>query len=132
MGRAAAGVRGLSLRKGDAVISMDVITGAPDLLAVSADGYGKRMKLKEFSAQRRGGKGHIVMKLRKGDEVAAIRLINPDDELLFVTLKGTMTRQAAEGISTQGRYAKGTRLQRLDEGDSLVDVARVVKAEEKV
>jgi DNA gyrase subunit A len=131
MGRTASGVKGISLRKGDKAVSMDIVTGNPDLLMVSADGYGKRMKIKEFEPQRRGGKGHIAMKLRDKDEVAALCLINADDELLFVSSKGTMTRQAAEGISAQGRYAKGTRLQRMDEGDYLVNVARVVKSEEK-
>jgi DNA gyrase subunit A len=58
--------------------------------------------------------------------------IDKDDELLFVTGKGTMMRQEARGISTQGRYAKGVRLVRLDQSDYVVDLARVVKEEEKV
>jgi DNA gyrase subunit A len=132
MGRAAAGVKGISLRKGDNVVSMDIVEKDADLLAVSASGFGKRMKVEEFSAQNRGGKGHIAIKLRKDDEVAKMMLIHKDDELLFVSSKGTMMRQKASGISTQGRYAKGVRLQRLDEGDYLVDLARVVKAEEEM
>ncbi|MFA4858023.1 MAG: DNA gyrase C-terminal beta-propeller domain-containing protein, partial [Candidatus Margulisiibacteriota bacterium] len=70
--------------------------------------------------------------LRKDDEVSKMMLIHKDDELLFVSSRGTMMRQTASGISTQGRYAKGVRLQRLDDGDYLVDLARVVKAEEEV
>ncbi len=132
MGRSAGGVRGISLRKGDKVISMDVIVDTPDLLMVSSQGYGKKMKLEEFGVQNRGGKGHIAMKLRDKDEVASLRLITKDDELLFVSARGTMLRQAASGISTQGRYAKGVRLQRVDEGDSIVGVAVVVTKEEQV
>jgi DNA gyrase subunit A len=132
MGRAASGVRGIRLRKGDRVVSMDIVDPKQDLLAVSADGYGKRMAIKEFGAQARGGKGHIAIKLRKGDEVAKMMFLHEDDELLFVTGKGTMMRQEAKGISTQGRYAKGVRLVRLDQGDYIVDLASVVKEEEKV
>ncbi len=132
MGRAASGVKGITLKKKDGVIAMDIVTEVADLLVISKKGFGKRMKIKEFKVQRRGGKGMIAMKLREDDQVARMRLINPDDELLFVTGKGTMSRQKAKGISTQGRYAKGVRIQRLEEGDYIVDVARVVKEEEKV
>ncbi len=132
MGRGAGGVRGISLRKGDRVVSMDAILEQADLLAISEQGFGKRMQIKEFKAQRRGGKGLTAMKLRKNDLVARMRLINPDDELLFVTAKGTMSRQRAKGISTQGRYAKGVRIQRLDKDDYIVDLARVAKEEESV
>ena len=132
MGRAAAGVRGIRLGKKDRVVSMDIVETGQDLLAVSAEGYGKRMPIKEFGAQSRGGKGHIAIKLRDKDSVGKMMFIHKDDELLFVTSRGTMMRQGAQGISTQGRYAKGVRLVRLDSGDHLVDLARVVKEEEKI
>jgi len=131
MGRTAAGVKGITLRKGDSVVSMDIVIEKLDLLEVSKGGYGKRMKIKEFRVQHRGGKGLTAMKVRKGDEVARARLIEEDDELLFVSAKGTISRQTAKGISTQGRYAMGVRIQRLDKDDYVVDVARVVKSEEK-
>ncbi|MFA5034233.1 MAG: DNA gyrase subunit A [Candidatus Margulisiibacteriota bacterium] len=130
MGRAASGVRGIRLNGKDYVVSMDIITDGGDLLAISKAGYGKRMKLDEFSAQNRGGKGHIAIKLRDGDEVSQMKILQPNDELLFVTAKGTMSRQKASGISTQGRYAKGVRIQRVDEGDYVVDLARVISDEE--
>jgi len=131
MGRAAAGVRGIRLGKKDALVSMDIIRDGGDLLAISAGGFGKKMKLNEFSAQKRGGKGHIAIKLRDKDQVAKMVIIQPSDELLFVTASGTMSRQTAAGVSTQGRYAKGVRIQRVDEGDYIVDLARVVTSEEK-
>lgn len=131
MGRTAAGVKGITLRKGDSVVSMDIVTEKMDLLEVSVDGYGKRMEMKNFRVQGRGGKGLTAMKMRKGDGVARARLIEEDDELLFVSAKGTISRQKAKGISRQGRYAMGVRIQRLDKDDYVVDVARVVKSEEK-
>lgn len=129
MGRAASGVRGIRLGKGDVVVSMDLVENKGDLLAISQGGFGKRMKISEFSAQSRGGKGHIAIKLRDKDKVARMIIIQPDDELLFVTGNGTISRQKASGISTQGRYAKGVRIQRLDASDYVVDLARVVDEE---
>jgi DNA gyrase subunit A len=130
MGRAASGVRGIRLGKGNTVIDIDIVEEKGDILAISQGGFGKRMKIKEFGTQNRGGKGHIAIKLRDKDTVARMEVIFPDDELLFVTAKGVMSRQLASGISTQGRYAKGTRIQRVDEGDYIVDMARMVKEEE--
>jgi DNA gyrase subunit A len=131
MGRTAGGVKGITLRKGDAVVSMDIVSEKMDLIAVSKNGYGKRMEIKEFKTQHRGGKGLTAIKLRDKDEVARARLIEEDDELLFVTANGTVSRQKADGISRQGRYAKGVIIQRMEKGDYIVDLARVVKKEEK-
>ncbi|MFH2033846.1 MAG: DNA gyrase subunit A [Candidatus Margulisiibacteriota bacterium] len=131
MGRTAAGVRGIRLGKEDKVVTMDIISEKGDLLAISLGGFGKKMKIKEFGCQNRGGKGHIAIKLRKGDNVAQMKMVEPEDELLFVTAQGTMSRQKASGISTQGRYAKGVRIQRVDEGDNIVDLARVITPDEE-
>lgn len=130
MGRSASGVRGIRLAKGDVVIDLDMVVNKGDLLAISQKGFGKRMKVAEFSTQNRGGKGHIAIKLRDKDKVARMKIILPDDELLFVTAQGTMSRQTASGISTQGRYAKGVRIQRIDDDDQIVDLARVINEEE--
>ncbi|MFA4843703.1 MAG: DNA gyrase subunit A [Candidatus Margulisiibacteriota bacterium] len=130
MGRTAAGVRGIRLQKKDAVVSMDVLNDGGDLLVISRGGFGKRMKLDEFSAQNRGGKGHIAIKLRDNDTVSQMKIIHGSDELLFVSARGTMSRQKASGISAQGRYAKGVRIQRVDEGDYIVDVASIISNEE--
>jgi len=129
MGRAAAGVKGIRLKKADRVISMDVIAEGKEIVAISAGGFGKRMKVDEFRRQRRGGGGIKAIKLRSDDKVAGICLISPDDELLFVTAKGTISRQKAKGISMQGRYARGVRIQRLDKDDYIVDFVRVAKEE---
>lgn len=130
MGRAASGVRGIRLGKGDVVVSMDIVDEKGDLLAISQGGFGKRMKIKEFGAQGRGGKGHIAIKLRNKDSVASMKIIHPEDELLFVTANGTMSRQKASGVSTQGRYAKGVRIQKVDPDDYIVDLGRVISEEE--
>ena len=40
MGRTASGVRGVSLREGDYVIGMDILTPDREVLVVSEKGYG--------------------------------------------------------------------------------------------
>jgi DNA gyrase subunit A len=60
MGRAAGGVTGMSLGKGDSVIGADVVKKEykkPELLVVMANGYGKKTNLKEYKVQKRAGSG---------------------------------------------------------------------------
>ncbi|GAH68487.1 unnamed protein product, partial [marine sediment metagenome] len=61
MKRTAAGVRGIALKKGDRVISLDIIKkgSAKDakFLVITARGYGKQTHLSNYKIQRRGGTG---------------------------------------------------------------------------
>src|SRR6185369_14042310 len=58
MGRTAGGVRGMSVKKGDRVVSAEVIPAleAKDasLLVIMSKGYGKRTKMSEYKIQGRG------------------------------------------------------------------------------
>src|SRR5881392_1511086 len=58
MGRDTGGVKGMGLRKGDEVISSDVVgNNDGDLLVVTENGYGKRTKLADYPRKGRGGLG---------------------------------------------------------------------------
>ncbi len=74
MGRDAAGVNGIRLRKDDHVIRMDLVGNESKyLLVVTEKGYGKRSPLDEYKDQRRAGQGMSAVKLtpKTGDLVAA-------------------------------------------------------------
>ena len=78
MGRTAAGVRGISLRKGDFVGAFDVIS--PDklgykVLVVMDNGFAKLTELKEYKVQKRGGKGILTAKVtpKTGELVSSHR-----------------------------------------------------------
>ena len=60
MGRPAYGVRGITLDKGDYVISVAAVPDDIEMLSISANGFGKRTKLEEYRFQSRGGKGVIT------------------------------------------------------------------------
>ena len=51
MGRSAFGVRGITLRDGDAVVAMEVLRPGGTILSVTEQGYGKRTELDEYSVQ---------------------------------------------------------------------------------
>ena len=133
MGRNAAGVRGMRLRKGDHVISMALVrTGETELLTVLESGYGKRTHVKEYRKTRRGSQGVVTtnMKIAKSPVVGALE-IEPGDELLVTTVGGIVIRCPVDEIRQTGRAARGVRIQRLDEGDKVTAVVRLVRPKEE-
>jgi DNA gyrase subunit A len=130
MGRAAYGVKGVNLTKGDYVIGMVAVRHDSTLLVVTENGYGKRTSIEDYRVTNRGGKGVINVKTsERNGEVVAIMEVVDSDELILITRKGIANRQAVSQIKVIGRNTQGVRLINLDEGDLLIDVARVVKEE---
>jgi DNA gyrase subunit A len=133
MGRATAGVKGITLKKGDDLLSMDVVSeGTPvaDLFMITERGFGKRTAFSEFRAQGRGGQGVIAMKT-SGDrgKLAGVRVVRPDlHELVIVSNLGTTIRIDAESVSRQGRAAQGVRVMNLRAGDGVSAIAKVVSS----
>ena len=75
MGRAARGVRGVSLRKGDYVVAVCAVSpeGLEKMLSISEQGFGKQTTVDSYRLIKRGGKGVINMKTtaKTGNVVAA-------------------------------------------------------------
>jgi DNA gyrase subunit A len=131
MGRTAAGVRGLRLRKSDVVVGMVVARPDSTLLVVAERGLGKRTDVEAYRFQHRGGSGVINLKTSaKTGQVVAVKAVQEDEQLMIITRNGVVNRQRVAEISVIGRATQGVKLVNLDEGDTVVDVARVVTDEE--
>ncbi len=129
MGRATGGVKGITLKGGDDVLSMDVISDdAADLFMITDKGYGKRTALSQFRAQGRGGQGVIAAKTGNGrGRLAGVQVVKSDlHELVIVSNLGTTIRIDAGSVSRQGRNAQGVRVMNLRAGDSVSAIAKVV------
>ena len=130
MGRTAAGVRGIRLRKGDECVGVCRWGSGRFLLSVSENGYGKRTPLRAYlrggeAAQSRGGLGMRNFKLsEKTGKIAAAKVVNGDEDLLLVSDDGTMIRISVSEISVQGRSTQGVRVMRLSEGSLLISMAK--------
>ena len=131
MGRTAAGVRGMRVRTGDEVVSVDVARDDTAILMVTEAGYGKRTQLEHYNAQGRGGQGVIGIKLtgKKGHVVAAF-MVGIDDEIVAVSSGGVTIRMPVREISSQGRGATGVRVMNLDDGQTVASVAPIFAADE--
>jgi DNA gyrase subunit A len=158
MGRAAGGVNGMDLAKGDFVVSMDA--AQPDfgiiqkefkketqdldelesdqiresltslMLTVAEKGYGKRTPLAEYRVTSRGGKGVINLKStdRNGPVVAALQ-VREESDVMIITGQGKVIRVHSGEIREAGRSTQGVRLLRLEEGDRIAAAAAILEEE---
>ena len=97
-----------------------------DLLIISSQGMGKRVKMQNFPVHHRGGKGIILMKFNQPDnEVIGIQLVSGQEEILISSQNGTLIRINCSEISVQGRATRGVTLVRLYKGDLISSFALV-------
>jgi len=143
MGRVAAGVRGIRLRKGDYCVGAVRAREGGALLTVTKNGYGKRTEISEYyrgagvsddgesEVQSRGGygkKNYIITE--KTGKVADIKVVDDIDDVLIISDDGTIIRMAAADISVYGRATQGVRLMRIGDDARVISIARTEKEEE--
>ena len=132
MGRAATGVRGVSLKPGLRAIGMIATSENASVLTVTELGQGKRSKVKDFRLTKRGAGGVLALKTTpKTGPMVAMMEVAEDDELIIITANGVVIRTSMDKIREMGRVTQGVRLIKLDSGDKVADVAKVVKDEDE-
>ena len=131
MGRTAAGVRSINLRKNDIAVCMDIAVEDEDLLVISENGFGKRTPVTEYKVQRRGGTGLITYKLsEKTGKVIGATVCKEDDELMLINTSGVAIRINVSDISVTSRAAMGVRLMRTSEEEKIAAIAKISATEE--
>ena len=142
MGRPAAGVRGITLEKDDAVVALAVVVKDATLLVAGENGIGKRtpfdMVLENgtiepvYRLQSRGGKGIITMKANeKTGRVVGALTVREADEIMLITTGGQMVRIFVKDIREAGRNTQGVKLINLDPGDKLQAIASVISEQQE-
>ena len=139
MGRAAGGVTGIKLSKGnDKVVGSVIIPRNAkniDLLVVSDKGYGKRTKTGEYKTQSRAGSGILTYKVTdKTGHLVSARAVVADrgTDVLLATSSGKVLRIGSKLVPVLGRATQGVRLIKLDSGDTLTSAAVLEEALEEI
>ncbi|MBU4056608.1 hypothetical protein KJ695_01710 [Patescibacteria group bacterium] len=140
MGRTAAGVRGIRLKKSDSVVGMEIIESQKSkvksqksekksLLIVMENGFGKTTKLKEYKVQGRGGSGIKTAKItpKTGPVVQAVVLDQESEgkDLMVISAKGQIIRTSVGSVPALGRATQGVRIMRLNAGDKIASAVIV-------
>jgi DNA gyrase subunit A len=134
MGRAARGVRGVNLRKGDYVVSVCAVSqeGTEKMLSVSENGFGKQTQVSNYRLTKRGGVGVINMKTtEKTGKVVAAFPVEEDSEIMMITEQAKLIRLGVDKIRETGRSAQGVTLIRCDEDDRVVSATLLAADEEE-
>lgn len=138
MGRTAAGVRGIKLKKNDTVVGMDIIQpavakkGKLELFTVAENGLGKRTNFSEYKVQGRGGSGIRTMKVNaKTGGVVGAYIAESDDarDIILITKKGVVIRIAFKTVPSLGRDTQGVRVMRFKEEGDIVSSTTFVENE---
>jgi DNA gyrase subunit A len=123
MGRTAAGVRAVKLKKqNDEAAGFAVIAKGDDanLLAVMENGFAKQTPLKEFKSQRRGGSGIKVAQVTpKTGKLISAHVVTDEKEIFALSAKGQMIRTELSTVRQTGRAAQGVRIMNLKPGDRI-------------
>jgi DNA gyrase subunit A len=129
MGRAAAGVKGITLLDDHHVISLTAVRHSDaQILVIGSRGVGKRTVVDEFRMTKRGAKGVIAMNItEKTGTICALLEVNDADDLVVITTNGILIRQPIKDIRQLGRNTQGVKLIRLEEGDQIADITTVTR-----
>lgn len=135
-GRDTSGVKGISLRAKDKVISALLIDDAANetILTITENGYGKRTRVDEYPLQSRSGKGVINIRCSdKNGEVVAVKPVKDEEELMVITSSGIVIRTSVNQISIIGRATQGVKIMRVNESESekVVSIASFKEDEEE-
>lgn len=130
MGRTAAGVAAMKLKKSDHIVSADVLPkGAKDMeiLVVMENGFGKTTPAKEYKVQKRGGSGIKTAKVtsKTGNVIGGAVLGSEDKaegELVVMSRKGQVIKMALKDVPSLGRDTQGVKIMRLREGDAIASI----------
>jgi DNA gyrase subunit A len=129
MGRATSGVKGMSFREGDELLSMNVVRAGTFVFTATDGGYAKRTDVDEYRVQGRGGLGIKAAKIveDRGSLVGAL-VVESGDEILAITLGGGVIRTRVSEVRETGRDTMGVQLINLGKRDAVVGVARNAEA----
>ncbi len=130
MGRTAAGVTGMKLKKGDVIVAADILekgaTGR-EVLVVMENGYGKTTPAKEYKVQNRAGSGIKTAKVTgKTGAVIGAAVLNQEDkaegELVVMSKKGQVIKLPLKDVPSLGRDTQGVRVMKMRAGDSIASI----------
>ena len=103
----------------------DLLKKEPTIVILTKDHYIKRISLKEYRTQRRGGRGKKGMTIRDEDFITDLFVCSTHDTILFFTSKGRVYSIRTYEIPLQQRTAKGkpiVNMMKLQEGETISEM----------
>lgn len=132
-GRDTMGVKSITLRRGDSIVSALLIKDEEgSILTVTENGYGKRTRIDEYPLQARSGKGVINIRCNaKTGAVVSVLPVTEGEELMAITSSGVVIRMPLDTIALYGRATQGVIIMKVDGAEKVVSITRVQSEDEE-
>ncbi len=126
MGRDTMGVKGMNVKKEEAVIDLEMVPQNSELFVVTEKGYGKRTPVSDYPLQKRGGMGVKTIQITdKKGPLAGMKIVHPYHEMMLISEEGVVIRVNANDISRLGRSTQGVKVMNVGASDKVSAIARV-------
>ncbi|UFP93167.1 DNA gyrase subunit A [Gloeobacter morelensis] len=127
MGRSALGLQAIKLRRGESLAAMTVVGNGEDLLMVSRQGLGKRLKASEIRLQERAGLGTPVglLRERNGDSLLAVLAVGAEGEVAMATDQERLVQVDLGELAATDRSSSGKPLVVLNPAEQIIAVTRL-------
>lgn len=127
------GVKGISLKEGDKIVSLEIVKPEDIILTVSENGYGKRIAVEEY---RETSRGNIGVTNAKTDEETGNVLgsfkVGENDEVALISNVGKIIKIKASDVSIfKGRGTKGIKLMKLEKNEKIADAVKIAPETEE-
>jgi len=133
MGRHTRGVKGITLKTGDELVSMDVLPSRQNnsfrhLLVIADNGVGKRSDAYLYPLQKRGGLGVKASNLsvKTGFIAVAGVVSEKDNEVIIISKKAITIKLPLKDIPVLSRNTRGVILMRLKTTDDKVNAMTIL------
>lgn len=111
----------------------DLVKDEPLVVTITSDGLIKSVDEKEYSTQKRGGKGSKTATTKSDEIVTDLFSINSKDDILFMTNIGRCHKLKGYAIPKVAKTAKGKHINnfiKLEEDEEVVSVMAIKVKEE--
>ncbi len=111
----------------------DLIMEEDVIITFTHSGYIKRMSLKSYRTQKKGGTGSLSFKSRDGDYIKSIVVCSTHDTLLFFSNKGLVRAIKAYEVPESSRYSRGkpiTHVLKLQKDERIASMLPMLKESE--
>ena len=123
-GRGSRGVRAMKLGEGAVLVDMSVVKEGCEMLTITENGFGKRVKTEDYRLQSRGGMGVSAGKLsEKTGMVVALKQIEVNDDILIISDSGVTIRISSADVRMLSRTAMGVKMMKLRGNSKIASVA---------
>ncbi|MBN2039940.1 MAG: DNA gyrase subunit A [Spirochaetes bacterium] len=125
------GIIGLTLKKNDELVAVNVVEKDDDVVIASKQGLIIRTNISKMRAMGRSAAGIIGMRLKSDDEIIGMNVVKKESSLFVVTSKGYGKRVEYKNFATKGRGGKGMAYVKVtDKNGVSIGISSVMQSDE--